>query len=146
MTDRTFSILVIQENPDDVFLIRHALEQQGLNCELLPAANEEEAAAAIRKLAEQRRPLDIALLELEPAREHINPVLTILEENGVPVAVIEPADGPIPANWPDRGKFRYVFQKPGHLAQYLDMARVIKMMLSAKEGASGIAVSVQQGE
>jgi CheY-like chemotaxis protein len=138
MTDRKFSVLVIDENLDELFLIRHALEQQGLACDVLAASDEGEAAGHIRTVAQENRRLDLIIIDLGQPSDDPDRVLLNLEEFGfgsVPVIVIAD-DSTVSEEVQVGGGVRLTFPKPRRWAEYLEIGSSIKSMLVGKAKAS----------
>jgi CheY-like chemotaxis protein len=139
MTDRKYAVLVIDENLDELFLIRHALEQQGLACDVLAATDEGEVADHLRTVAQENRRLDLVIIDLSQPRDRPGAMLHNLEEFGfgsVPVILIAPADSAVSENVQKGDGVRLTFPKPHRWAQYLEIGSSIKSMLVGKAKAS----------
>jgi two-component system, chemotaxis family, response regulator Rcp1 len=127
-------ILLIEDNPADAGLVREALLEHGVECELALVTNGEAALAFIQavELDQTRRP-DLIIIDLRlpiiPGREVLRYLQTTARCQHVPVLVLTSSDSPV-----DReeiaalGATRYV-QKPFRLVEYLKLGIVFKQML-----------------
>ena len=130
-------ILLAEDNPGDVFLIREALREQGLEYELSVVEDGEAAVSFVCRegaYAEAARP-DLILLDLNlpkyGGREILRRVREIPELAHVPVAILSSSD------WPkDRldtaalGANCYI-QKPFSLEEFMEIGAVLKELLSS---------------
>jgi len=85
----TVRLVVIEDNPADVLLLRDALTEAGLNCSLEQYTNGEQALAAVASMAEAP---DLILLDLNLPRVHGFEILKAIRERpllaGAKVAVV----------------------------------------------------------
>jgi CheY-like chemotaxis protein len=129
-------ILLIEDNPADAGLVREALLEHAVECELALVTNGETALAFIEtvELEQTRRP-DLIIIDLRlpiiPGREVLRHLQTTARCQDVPVLVLTSSD-----TLADReetaalGATRYV-QKPFRLAEYLKLGIVFKQMLDS---------------
>ena len=130
-------ILLAEDNPGDVFLIREALREQGLEYELFVVEDGEEAVAFVCRegaYAGAARP-DLILLDLNlpkyGGREILQKIREIPELANVPVAILSSSD------WP-KDKFdtaalgaNCYIQKPFSLEEFMEIGAVLKELLSS---------------
>jgi CheY-like chemotaxis protein len=132
-------ILLIEDNPADAGLVREALLEHAVECELALVTNGETALAFIDavELGQIWRPdLIIADLHLPiiSGREVLRHLQTTARCEHVPVLVLSSSD-----RLEDReeaaalGATRYV-QKPFRLVEYLDLGVIFKQMLGMISG------------
>jgi len=127
-------ILLAEDNPADVFLIRTALEEHGVDVPLQVAADGREVFEILCE--EQNLPasqLRLIILDLNLPRHDGIEILQRLRETGrmvrVPVVVLTSSDSPrdrIVAS--ELGAACYL-RKPSNLEQFLSMGAVFKQML-----------------
>jgi len=127
-------ILLAEDNPADVFLIRTALEEHGVDVPLQVAADGREVFEILCE--EQNLPasqLKLIILDLNLPRHDGIEILQRLRETGrmvrVPVVVLTSSDSPrdrIVAS--ELGAACYL-RKPSNLEQFLSMGAVFKQML-----------------
>jgi CheY-like chemotaxis protein len=134
-------VLLVEDNPTDVFVIREAIARSGLKLNLRIASNGEEALRYLRDLARAEKPAcpALVLLDLNLPKVGGIEVLQHLRNSSLcsrmPVIVVTSSTAEA-----DRAAVRRLgaeayFQKPTSLAAYMELAEVIKRVLrSAEEG------------
>ena len=133
MTQEKLMILLAEDNPGDVFLIRRALDGQKFLYELLLAKDGEEAIGYVRQAAAGTRKIDLLLLDLNLPKHDGAEVLTRLRSYSrlanLPVILLTSSDSP-----QDRerclalGANRY-FQKPSNLAAFMQIGEIAKQLV-----------------
>ena len=133
-------ILIGEDNPADVYLIRVALEEHGIGLPLQIAADGREVLRIIEENAALAEPeLRLIILDLNLPRHSGLELLQRIRESsglaGVPVAILTSSDSPR-----DRlasatlGATRFL-QKPSSLEQFLGLGAVFKELLGMAAGA-----------
>ena len=133
MTQEKLMVLLAEDNPGDVFLVRRALDGQRLCYELLVANDGEEAINYVAQAADGTRKVDLLLLDLNLPRYDGAAVLAYLRGRStlanVPVILLTSSDSP-----QDRerclalGASRY-FQKPTNLAAFMEIGLIAKQLV-----------------
>ena len=136
-------ILVAEDNPADVYLIREALREHGVDCTLRVASDGNDVLRIIsleRSHAEAQR-LGLIILDLNLPRHDGIEILQRLRETPelahVPVVILTSSDSPrdrLLAN--QLGAARYL-RKPSSLEQFLSLGAVFKDLLEAKTKSVG---------
>jgi CheY-like chemotaxis protein len=138
-------ILLAEDNPGDVYLIRAALQEHRVDCTVRVASDGQEvlrilAGEGSRDPAER---LGLIILDLNLPRYDGIEILERLRNTtkvaGVPVVVLTSSDSPrdrLAAN--ELGITRYL-RKPSNLERFLDLGAVFKDLLG--QGGSGPADS-----
>ena len=134
MTQDKVNIVLAEDNPGDVFLIRRALDGQQLSYELLVAKDGEDAIAYVTEAAAGTRRIDLLLLDLNLPRRDGREVLTRLRSHSnlaaTPVILLTSSDSP-----QDResclalGANRY-FHKPSNLAAFMEIGKLAKELVA----------------
>ena len=131
---KIFRIIVVEDNPADVYLLREALRQAGLHFELTVIEDGAEALEFIhRKAAEIPKP-DLAVLDLNlPSCGGIE-ILAAIRRNehlaDVPVAVVTSSAAPLERRQVENlGVARFI-TKPADLAEFLEIGEVLKEVLT----------------
>jgi CheY-like chemotaxis protein len=128
-------ILLAEDNPADVYLIRAALQEHGVNCTVIVAPDGQEVLRIIAGEGERERAqrLGLIVLDLNLPRHDGIEILQRLRDTagmaGVPVVVLTSSDSPrdrLAAN--QLGATRYL-RKPSNLEQFLDLGAVFKDLL-----------------
>ncbi len=137
-TLKTPNIVLIEDNPADVLLIRKALEERGIKCELAWFENGE---TALSSLSEKSRPLpDLILLDLELPRadglEVLSRIRGMARFSDVPVVILTSSQSPSDRQRTTRlGAARYI-RKPSALQDFLrDVGCGVEEMLLRGERA-----------
>ena len=138
MTPSTVRILLAEDNDGDVFLVRRALEKQGLSCELAVARNGEEALRLIEN-AEGGPPVDapqLILLDLNLPRVDGGEILAHLRKtqtfSQTPVIVLTSSDSPRDRDLAMSLGANAYFRKPTDLRSFMQLGQVIENALAQR--------------
>lgn len=137
------TVLLVDDNPTDVFVIREAIERSGLDLNLHLASNGEEALLYLQDLAESEKPLCPALVLLDLNLPKVGGIEVLRHLRGsslygrTPVIVITSSTAEA-----DRAAVRRLgaeayFQKPTSLSAYMELAEVVKRILRPAEEGGG---------
>jgi len=129
-------ILVAEDNPADVYLIRLALEAHGVTCPIVTAADGKDVLALLSMEGSGWHP-DLIILDLNLPRhdgiEILQKVRSTKAIAEVPVVVLTSSDSPRDRQNANRlGVTRYV-RKPSNLEQFLQLGAVFKDLLTEAE-------------
>ena len=132
---RTCEILLAEDNPADVYLIREALREHGVDCTLHVASDGGEMLRIIsseQAWTEDRRPA-LIILDLNLPRHDGTEILERLRETPelarVPVVVLTSSDSPRDRLVASQfGAARYL-RKPSSLEQFLSLGAIFKDLL-----------------
>lgn len=126
------TILLAEDNPGDVFLVRRALEKHGLQANLVIVEDGQEALRYMERVDSDDSvfPPDIALLDWNLPRATGNRVLMYIRQsrrcNRIPIIVVTSSDSPLDrAAAAQLGATGY-FQKPGDLAGFMLLGQVVR--------------------
>jgi len=125
------TILLAEDNPGDVFLVRRALEKQGLCVDLIVV---EEGQAALRYMdmvdAGEAAAPSLALLDLNLPRANGNRILTRIRQSpkagAIPIIIVTSSDSPLDREAAAKLGASGYFQKPGDLAGFMQLGRVVR--------------------
>jgi CheY-like chemotaxis protein len=136
-------ILLADDNPSDVYLIREALREHAVDCVLRVASDGKDA---LRMIADNGRDaggaaaLSLIILDLNLPRHDGIEILQHLRESvtfsHVPVVVLTSSDSPrdrLMAT--ELGAARYL-RKPSNLNEFLDLGAVFKELLGQAQTAA----------
>jgi CheY-like chemotaxis protein len=127
------TILLAEDNPGDVFLVRRALEKNGLrDVELVVV---EDGQAAIRYI--ERVDADealfapaLALLDLNLPRATGSRILTRIRQSrrcgAIPIIIVTSSDSPLDRDAAAQLGASGYFQKPGDLAGFMRLGQVVR--------------------
>ncbi|HEX4276608.1 MAG TPA: response regulator [Bryobacteraceae bacterium] len=135
-------VLVVEDNPADVELLRYALSSAEVQCDLMVIDNGGDALAFFQQRGKYSgsEPPDLAILDLNLPRYDGIEILGAMRANrafaGVPVAVLSSSPSPR-----DRAKIeafhigRYIM-KPPNLEEYLRIGLIVKELLEGGRSVS----------
>jgi two-component system, chemotaxis family, response regulator Rcp1 len=140
-TRPVFSILLVEDNSADVGLVREALEEHGVDCELLVIGDGDKAIRFIQALdTEPAVCPDLFIVDLNLPKRPGRDVLQSMRQNakckGATVVILSSSDA-----LRDRtealelGASRYI-RKPLRLEEFLALGAVFKQMLEASRNKS----------
>ena len=129
------SILLVEDNAADVFIVREALQAEGIQNKLFVVPDGEKAMEFIRS-AEMKDDAPfphIILLDLNlPRRSGAEVLLRITQSSrfqGVPVVIVTSSDAPADREETKRLGARRYFVKPRDLDEYLKLGGVVRDVL-----------------
>ncbi len=130
-------ILLAEDNPADVYLIREALKEHGVSCTVRTAADGKDVLALIATGEGNWSP-DLIILDLNLPRhdgiEILQKVRATKSIAGVPVVVLTSSDSPRDRTIANElGASRYL-RKPSNLEEFLDLGAVFKELLQTAAG------------
>lgn len=134
-------ILVIEDNPADVFLIQEALREHGLAYQLSVIEDGEEAITFARQKGQYTgavRP-DLILLDFNLPKRTGREILESIRENPafaqVPVAIFTSSESPQDKQATAELKVSRYIRKPSNLEEFMKLGAVVKELLSSEETA-----------
>jgi DNA-binding response OmpR family regulator len=124
----------VEDNPADVGMVRRALEQHGVDGELMVLSDGEQAIQFIRALDAQ--PIDcpnLVILDLnlpkKSGREVMESMRRSVRCSQVPFVILSSSDAPQDRADADRlGASRYI-RKPSRLEEFLSLGAIFKQAL-----------------
>jgi CheY-like chemotaxis protein len=139
------TILLAEDNPGDVFLVRRALEKHGLQAVELVVV--EDGQAALRYIEsvdtdDSKISPDLALLDLNLPRATGSRILSRIRQSrrckGIPIIIVTSSDSPLDRDAASQLGATGYFQKPGDLAGYMNLGRIVRDALDGQvSGVSG---------
>lgn len=135
------SLLLVEDSPADVYLVREAMKAEGVPFRMQVAEDGELALQILNQVeAEADAPPDVLLLDLNvPRRDGIQ----ILERirsgprcSGIPVVVISSSDSPVDRQRALSLGATHYFRKPSTLDEFMQLGRlVLRVYQSSHDGA-----------
>ena len=126
-------VLVADDNISDVYLIREALRQHGVDCVLRVASDGKDALGIISGEAPGTGTINLIILDLNLPRHDGIEILQRLRQSAwaehIPVVVLTSSDSPrdrVMAN--ELGATRYL-RKPSNLDEFLGLGAIFKELL-----------------
>lgn len=134
----SWRVLVIEDNPADVHLIREALTQKRVRCELKAIDDGELAMEHVDAIeAGQQAAPDIVLLDLNLPRVSGDTLLERMRQSGamanVPVLVLTSSDSPRDRRLAERlGATGYI-HKPSNLDEFMEIGDQVRRVLAVRD-------------
>jgi two-component system, chemotaxis family, response regulator Rcp1 len=136
-------ILLAEDNSADVYLIREALKEHGVDCLMQVASDGQEVLRLVSEQGpgSQDPSLRLVILDLNLPRHDGIEILQRLRENPklahVPVVVLTSSDSPRDRLMAAQLGAAHFLRKPSNLEQFLSLGAVFKEMLNRPESKSG---------
>lgn len=135
-------ILLAEDNAADVYLIREALREHNVNCDLRVAPDGQEVLEALANDSPQMNELRLIILDLNLPRHDGIEILERLRARGlqhIPIVVLTSSDSQRDRDLAIQlGATRFL-RKPSELEQFLNLGAVFKELLMEPTAASGSA-------
>jgi two-component system, chemotaxis family, response regulator Rcp1 len=133
-------LLLVEDNPADVFLVREALSEEGLDCDLQIVDDGEQAIQYFERVnAGSQVAPDLLLLDLNVPRIGGEEVLQRMRNTGpcahMMVVVITSSDSPRDRQKAaDLGADEY-FRKPTNLEEFMSLGKLVRRLAEKRSGA-----------
>ncbi len=129
-----FEILLAEDNPGDVLLFREALNNQGLNCNLVVAPDGQKAIALLGDVAGSNWHPDLIVLDVNLPKDNGQAVLRHVRRQprfkSVPVIMLTSSASPTDRSAAmDQGANLYL-QKSSDLNELLDLGKIVEKVLN----------------
>ena len=125
-------ILLAEDNPADVYLIREALREHGVECRLQVVADGKEVLKIVS--GEAGPAVDLIILDLNLPRHDGIEILQRLRESSahaqVPVVILTSSDSPRDRKTAIELGATQFLRKPSSLQQFLDLGAVFRSLLT----------------
>jgi len=128
-------ILLAEDNPADVYLVREALREHRVDCTMRVASDGKEVLWILspEQIQTQAKKLDLIILDLNLPRhdgiEILHRLREIAELAHIPVVVLTSSDSPRDREAANQLGAALYFRKPSSLAQFLSLGAVLKDLL-----------------
>jgi CheY-like chemotaxis protein len=132
------TILLAEDNPGDVFLVRRALEKHCLDVELVVVEDGQAALHYMERIDEDETVFspDLALLDLNLPRATGNRILLRIRQSRrckeIPIIIVTSSDSPLDRDATAKLGATGYFQKPGDLAGFMRLGEVVRDALNGR--------------
>jgi CheY-like chemotaxis protein len=133
------TVLLAEDNPGDVFLVRRALEKHGLRDVELVVVEDGQAALRYVERVDADDSMDcptLALLDLNLPRATGNRILTRIRQSlrckEIPIIIVTSSDSPLDRDAASQLGATAYFQKPGDLAGFMHLGQVVRDALDGQ--------------
>jgi CheY-like chemotaxis protein len=128
-------IVLAEDNPADVRLVREALRENKVNCELRVLTDGEEVVSFITSLdLDSKHPCpDLLLLDMHLPKRDGKEVLKHLRASArcarTRVVVLTSSDAPSDHQSAEKNAAIHYFRKPSNLEQFMHLGQIVKVVL-----------------
>lgn len=131
-------IFVVEDNADDILLIKMALEEHRVLHELIVAGNSDEVTSVLRGIGRELPVPDLILVDLNiPGADGPSVVQRIRDHSlcsQMPLIVVTSSDSPRDREWTAAFRPRYYFRKPSDYDQFMTLGKIVHKTLTDERG------------
>lgn len=126
-------VLLAEDNPGDVMLVRDALQQQLTNFELLVIDNGDKIRSYLSNPATNHPGPDVLLLDLNLPRVDGPDMFRLLRDHPccskVPLIVITSSDSPRDRAWTEEFRIAHFFRKPSDYDAFMKLGELVRAVV-----------------
>jgi chemotaxis family two-component system response regulator Rcp1 len=136
----SWSILLAEDNPGDVFLVRRALEVHQIRHELRLAKDGEQALEAVRQAEAGVFPIDLILVDLNLPR-YDGGQIVLAARSGIrmrhtPIILLTSSDSPHDRRRITELGANLYFRKPSDLGLFMEIGEMVKAVMESRRTRS----------
>ena len=132
-------VFLAEDNRGDAFLVREALNEHGLQHQLILAEDGDQAVKFLEEIGKSEPCPDIILLDLNLPKREGAEVLHLFREHPecsfVPVIVITSSDSPRDRARAAELEANYYFRKPSEFEEFMKLGELVKSAIGAPTGS-----------
>jgi CheY-like chemotaxis protein len=143
-----FQIVLAEDNPADVTVVRMALREAGVDCALSVLRDGEEALAfldAIDANPKKMPVIDLLLLDLHLPKRDGKDILKRLRSTEnyaqTPVIVTTASGAPQDHDQAEKHAALYYFQKPSTFAEFMQLGHIVRDFLCPKKSVENVTAA-----
>ncbi len=122
-------VLLAEDNPGDVMLVRDALQQQSMNFELLVVDDGDKIRSFLNNAAADHPGPDVLLLDLNLPRLEGPDMFRLLRDHpcccDAPLIVITSSDSPRDRAWTEEFRVAHFFRKPSNYDGFMKLGELV---------------------
>ncbi|MFL6449764.1 MAG: response regulator [Bryobacteraceae bacterium] len=130
-------VLLAEDNPGDVMLVRDALQQQYRNLELVVVDNGDKVRSYLDTPKDNHPRPDVLLLDLNLPRVDGPDMFRLLRDHpccsDVPLIVITSSDSPRDRAWTEEFRVAHYFRKPSNYDAFMKLGEVVRSVVRTSE-------------
>jgi DNA-binding response OmpR family regulator len=134
---RKLRILLAEDNPGDVFLVRRALDFHRIDYELSLATNGEEAISLVNKAAGGELPIDLMLVDLNLPRYDGGQIVAAVRSSSTlaktPIIILTSSDSPHDRSRLSELGASLYFRKPADLTAFMEVGKLVQDVVAQQE-------------
>jgi len=129
-------ILLAEDNPGDVFLVRRALDVHGIDFELQLASDGEEALKLVRQAENGETQIDLMLVDLNLPRYDGGQIVAAARAgtrlSSIPIILLTSSDSPHDRRRITELGATLYFRKPSDLSLFMEIGQMVKAVMDSK--------------
>jgi len=131
----TATILLAEDNPGDVFLVRRALEKHGLKAGLVVMEDGQAAMKYLESIDSDPTTVcpDLFLLDMNLPRANGGQILERIRQSPrceeTPIIVVTSSDSPADRDLAKKLGAAHYFEKPSDLTGYMELGGIVRQLL-----------------
>ena len=126
-------VLLAEDNPGDVMLVRDALQQQSIEFELLVVEDGDKIRSFLDNPARNHPGPDILLLDLNLPRVDGPDMFRLLRDHpcccDAPLIVITSSDSPRDRAWTEQFRVAHFFRKPSNYDAFMKLGELVRAVV-----------------
>ena len=126
-------VLLAEDNPADVMLVRHALRQQSMEFELFVVDDGDKIRSFLNNAETHHPGPDVLLLDLNLPRVEGPDMFRLLRDHpcccDAPLIVITSSDSPRDRAWTEQFRVAHFFRKPSDYDAFMKLGEVVRAVL-----------------
>jgi CheY-like chemotaxis protein len=130
-------VLLAEDNPGDVVLVRDALQQQYRDVELVVVDNGDKIRSYLGTPKENQPGPDVLLLDLNLPRVDGPDMFRLLRQHpccsNVPLIVITSSDSPRDRAWTEEFRVAHYFRKPSDYDAFMKLGELVRSVVTTTE-------------
>ena len=127
-------VLLAEDNPGDVLLVRDALRQQALNFELFIMDDGDKIRSFLDTPDDNRPNPDVLLLDLNVPRVDGPDMFRLLRDHpcccNAPLIVITSSDSPRDRAWTEEFRVAHYFRKPSNYDAFMQLGQLVRSVVN----------------
>jgi CheY-like chemotaxis protein len=128
-------VLLAEDNPGDVMLVRDALRQQSLNFELVVMDDGDKIRSFLDAPEHSHPNPDVLLLDLNLPRVDGPDMFRLLREHpcccNIPLIVITSSDSPRDRAWTEQFRVAHFFRKPSNYDAFMELGELVRSVVNS---------------
>lgn len=136
LTSHTPQIVLAEDNPADVHLVREALDEHAIDCNLLVFNDGDEALRYVQGLDTDAKSIcpDLLLLDLHLPKRNGDEILRHLRASErcgqTPVVILTSSGSHTDREQAEKNAVLHYFKKPSTLGQFMELGTIVKAVIN----------------
>ena len=141
--DRKLRILLAEDNPGDVFLVKRALDFHHIRYDLKLATNGEEAISLVHRAESGDVAFDLMLVDLNLPRYDGGQIVSVVRSSSqlgrTPIIILTSSDSPHDRSRLFKLGANLYFRKPADLTAFMEVGRLVQEITRATPAQTSVS-------